>query len=216
MKINEVASKTKITKKNIRFYEEQKLLNPKRNVENGYREYSEEDVRMLQQIKLMRKLGVSIEEIRQMLSGQHTVGDGMQRHLIALEREKQNTEQAMMMCQRLKTVNAFLGDFDPEEILKEMENMESAGTTFKNKQQEDVRVQYMVPILISTLVIAFIICMITLVIWDYHSTPEEAPPLALIIIGIGILSLIGVGVVMALFQRIKEIGKGEVNDARKY
>ena len=41
MKINEVETLAGITKKNIRFYEEQKLLNPKRNVENGYRVYSE-------------------------------------------------------------------------------------------------------------------------------------------------------------------------------
>ena len=84
MKINEVEALVNITKKNIRFYEEQGLLNPKRNSENGYRDYSEEDVKILQQIKLLRKLGVSIEEIRQMLKGTHTVGDGMRRHLITL------------------------------------------------------------------------------------------------------------------------------------
>ena len=40
MKINQVEELVGITKKNIRFYEEQGLLNPDRNPENGYREYS--------------------------------------------------------------------------------------------------------------------------------------------------------------------------------
>ena len=36
MKINEVEALVGITKKNIRFYEEQGLLSPRRNSENGY------------------------------------------------------------------------------------------------------------------------------------------------------------------------------------
>ena len=44
MKINEVEQQAGITKRNIRFYEQQGLLSPKRNGENGYRDYSEEDV----------------------------------------------------------------------------------------------------------------------------------------------------------------------------
>lgn len=64
MKINEVEQKVGITKKNIRFYEQEGLLKPERNVQNGYREYSEEDLILLQKIKLLRKLSVPIEEIR--------------------------------------------------------------------------------------------------------------------------------------------------------
>ena len=47
MKINEVEALVGITKKNIRFYEEQGLLSPKRNSENSYREYGEEEVQTL-------------------------------------------------------------------------------------------------------------------------------------------------------------------------
>lgn len=74
MKINEVEALVGITKKNIRFYESEGLLCPRRNSENGYRDYSSSEVDTLRRIKLMRKLGVPLEEIRQMLSGVHTVG----------------------------------------------------------------------------------------------------------------------------------------------
>lgn len=50
---------------------------PGSNSENGYRDYGETEVEVLRRIKLLRKLGLPLEEIRQMLSGTHTVGDGM-------------------------------------------------------------------------------------------------------------------------------------------
>ena len=56
MKINEVEALVGITKKNIRFYEEQGLLKPGRNSQNGYREYGEPEVELLRQIKLLRKI----------------------------------------------------------------------------------------------------------------------------------------------------------------
>ena len=60
MKINEVEALVGITKKNIRFYEAEGLLTPRRNSENGYRDYGDEDVAVLRRIKLMRKLGLPL------------------------------------------------------------------------------------------------------------------------------------------------------------
>lgn len=55
MKIKQVEELVGITKKNIRFYEDQGLLEVKR-ADNGYREYGLEDVKRLQEIRLLRKL----------------------------------------------------------------------------------------------------------------------------------------------------------------
>ena len=101
MKINEVEALVGITKKNIRFYEAEGLLAPRRNSDNGYRDYGEAEVETLRRIKLLRKLGVPLEDIRQMLSGAHTVGDGMRRHLVTLERERQNLDAAAKLCGEL-------------------------------------------------------------------------------------------------------------------
>lgn len=40
MKINEVEAAVGVTKKNIRFYEEEGLISPRREPGNGYRSYS--------------------------------------------------------------------------------------------------------------------------------------------------------------------------------
>lgn len=216
MKINEVEALVHITKKNIRFYEDQELLSPKRNSENGYRDYGEKDVKILQQIKLLRKLGVPIEEIRHMLNGTHTLGDGMRRHLVTLEREKQNIEHSIAFCQELQNKEVLVSSLDASEILEQMESLEQTGASFQNKHKNDYRVHYVAPAVITLLTIIFMVAMITLLIWAYIQEPAEAPPMGFLIVLIVIFLSIIAGVILALTQRIHEIGKGEIEDAKRY
>ena len=74
MKINEVEELLQISKANIRFYEKEGLLSPKR-AENGYRDYSQEDVDRLKEIVLLRKTGMAISDIRGVLSGEFSIAD---------------------------------------------------------------------------------------------------------------------------------------------
>ncbi len=83
MKINEVEAAVGVTKKNIRFYEEEGLITPSREPGNGYRSYSQTDVERLRRIKLLRKLDVPLAEIREMLEGRSTLAEGMTRQLDA-------------------------------------------------------------------------------------------------------------------------------------
>ncbi len=216
MKINEVEALAGISKKNIRFYEEQRLLSPGRNAENGYREYGEKEVQVLRRIKLLRKLGVPIEEIRKMLSGAHTVGDGMRRHLISLEREQQNLEQSILLCRELQTRDIPIADLDAEEMLTRMEEMEKGGTCFSNQEKQDVRVRFVAPVIVTVLMVALMVSLSALFLWAYRVSPEEAPPIWVLFLVLGVFSAIGIGVILALAQRIREIVKGEIDDAKRY
>lgn len=216
MKINEVEALVGITKKNIRFYEEKGLLSPGRNTENGYRDYGEREVSLLQQIKLMRKLGVPIEEIRRMQQGTQTVGDGMRRHLVTLERERQNLEESVRLCELLQERTVPLSELDAQSVLDEMEKLELSGTTFQNKQQNDVRIRYVGPVLAAAAMIGLMLGLIALTLWAFYMEPENAPPLALALVLLSMPGLLIIGVLFALFQRIGEIKKGEIDDAKKY
>ena len=216
MKINEVESLVHITKKNIRFYEEQGLLSPKRNSENGYRNYSDSDVKILQQIKLLRKLGVSIEEIRQMLNETHTLGDGMQRHLVTLERDKRNLEHSISFCQKLQTQDIFISNVNVEELLEQMESLEQTGASFQNKQKNDVRSYYIAPAIVTVIMSTLMIALSALIVWAYIAEPQEAPPLWILIVLIFMCLSVVVGVILALKQRIHEIGKGEIEEAKHF
>ena len=46
MKIGEVAEQTGLSISNIRFYEKKGLIEPKRNEQSKYRDYTEEDVKL--------------------------------------------------------------------------------------------------------------------------------------------------------------------------
>ena len=216
MKINEVEALVGITRKNIRFYEAEGLLAPRRNSENGYRDYGEAEVSVLLQIKLLRKLGVPLEEIRRMQSGVHTVGDGMRRHLVTLERERRSLEQAIRLCGRLTDRQERLEDLDAGSILKEMEAMEQGGATFQNKQKKDVRIRYVAPVAITAGMVLLMGGFVGLLLWIIALGVEDAPPvLMLLVLALVPLVIIG-GVVLALVQRIREIGKGEIDDAKNY
>lgn len=216
MKINEVEALAGITKKNIRFYEDQGLLCPRRNAENGYRDYGEEDVQVLLRIRLLRKLGLSIEEIRQMLQGVHTVGDGMRRHMVSLEREKRNLEQSIDLCRELQTQDIPLTSLDAQGLLERMERMEQDGTAFRNRQVQDVRVQYTAPVAVTIIMVALMAGLCALLLWAYLKDPQNAPPIPVLVIIMGIFAAVGIGAVLALMQRILEIQKGEMDDARHY
>ena len=216
MKINEVEAQVGITKKNIRFYEEQGLLSPRRNSENGYRDYGEAEVAVLRQIKLMRKLGVPLEEIRRMQAG-GTVADGMRRHLVTLEREQKSLEQSIQLCQSLKDREERLDALDAGALLEEMERLEQTGTTFQDKQKQDAKpVRYAGAVVMALLTTALMAALIVLMVWGFTVDPADAPPLALLVVLVAIPGVIILGVLLALFQRIKEIQKGEEDDAKSY
>ena len=216
LKINEVEALVGITRKNIRFYESEGLVAPRRNSENGYRDYGEAEVRTLLQIKLLRKLGVSLEEIRNMQSGAHTVGDGMRRHLVSLERDRDNLDQAIRLCAGLTDRQERLGDLDAGSILKEMEAMEQSGATFQNKQKRDVRIRYVAPVAITVVMLLLMGGIAGLILWLTALSAEEAPPAFILAVLALVPLVISGGVVLALVQRIREIGRGEIDDAKNY
>jgi len=216
VKINEVEALVGITKKNIRFYETQQLLSPRRNAENGYRDYSDEDVTILRRIKLLRKLGVPIEEIQQVLYGAHTVGDCIRRHLITLEREKRNLEQSILLCQELQNIDTPIAELNAEGLLARMEEMERGGASFHDQRRQDVRKRYIAPVVITVVVVVFMAAMIGLLLWAYHIAPEESPPWWFLLVCIGLFAAVAVGVILALMQRVREINKGEIDDAKRY
>ena len=216
MKINEVEALVGITKKNIRFYESEGLLTPRRNSENGYRDYGESDVSALRRIKLMRKLGLPLEEIRQMLSGTHTVGDGMRRHLVTLQRERENLEASAALCTQLADCGEKLEALDAQVLLEQMETMERRGTTFQDKQTQDIRIRYVAPVVITVLTIGLMSAVMALIAWGDAAAPDAAPPPALLAVIAAIPAAVACGVLLALVQRIREIGRRELDDARKF
>ncbi|WP_345830979.1 Cu(I)-responsive transcriptional regulator [Erwinia sp. HDF1-3R] len=67
MNISDVAKKTGLTSKTIRFYEEKGLVTPPLRSENGYRSYSSKHIEELTLLRQARQVGFNLEECREMI-----------------------------------------------------------------------------------------------------------------------------------------------------
>ena len=79
MTIKDVEERTGLSRSNIRFYEKEKLIEPSRNESNGYRDYSENDVKNIKKIAYLRTLGISIEDIRSIISEKVTLQEMLEK-----------------------------------------------------------------------------------------------------------------------------------------
>lgn len=212
MKINEVEQQVGVSKKNIRFYEQQGLLHPKRNSENGYREYDESDILCLKKIKLLRKLSLPIEEIRRIQSGDLLLADALRRQLIVLEREKTNLAETAGLCRLILEEDCLYQTLSPDQYLERMVEMEEKGTKFKNVSNDTIR-KKRGSILAAVAFIFIMFACIGMLIWAFTQDPI---PNLLFGVFMMVPIIVILAVIVALLQRIKELEGGEEDAARKY
>lgn len=151
MNIHEVEKRTGISKQNIRFYEKEGLIQPARASLNHYREYTQEDVRTLQVIKVLRKLDMPISDIHRVLAEEISLEQATQKHLGVLREKKEELETSIHVCMSLSHAN--LQSLDVEEVLLRMEKEEKKGGIFtsiiddyrKVKKEEEVKSFSFVP-----------------------------------------------------------------------
>jgi DNA-binding transcriptional MerR regulator len=76
LQIGEVADRTGVTQRTLRFYEERGLLKPPTRMDGGFRLYSETDVGRVEQIKRMQNLlGLTLAEIKDMVEAEEVRGE---------------------------------------------------------------------------------------------------------------------------------------------
>ena len=202
MKIKYVEELVGITKKNIRFYEEQGLLAPDR-AENGYREYGPADVDRLMQIKLLRKLGVPIEEIKRIFQGSIHLDDCLDRHLDELERQKENLAKMQVISEQIIASHVTLQNLDTENYLNQVESMEKEGTSLMDVEKTDRRRKKLMGAIIPGIVMILILAAsIAAIAW--MNTIEKIPVIVNIIL-LGLPAIVIICIVAAIIGRMKEI-----------
>lgn len=120
MTIKELEERTGMARANIRFYEGEGLLSPRR-LDNGYRDYSEEDARTLEKIKLLRQLQLDIDTIRRVQGGALTLEQALFSQLTRLEGDRAVIERAAAVCRELEQSGVEYAALDPRPWLRQME-----------------------------------------------------------------------------------------------
>ena len=116
MKIQELEKRTGLDRPTIRYYEREGLLQPER-LENGYRNYSENDLRELMKIKLFRMLNIPIEQIQYLQNGHSTIADTVTIRLNSINHESKVLRKTEIFCEELVNCKQSYRDFDPLSFL---------------------------------------------------------------------------------------------------
>lgn len=121
MNIKEAENLSGISGQNIRYYEKQGLISPKRNRINSYREYGEEDIRILKTIRMLRMLDMPIEQIRLILKGDLSMGDALDMQKVRLEVQAKKLQSAISFCEQMGKEKRTLKELDIDSCLEQME-----------------------------------------------------------------------------------------------
>lgn len=122
LKVGELAKQTELSVRTLHYYDEVGLLSPSRRTEAGHRLYTANDVVRLRQIKSLRHLGSSLEEIQEILDApDFSPRQVIERHLARL---REQIELQQKLCDHLVEIAARLSlkeEVSAEEFVQTME-----------------------------------------------------------------------------------------------
>ncbi len=134
MKINELENLLGVTRATIRYYEDQGLVTPART-ENGYPDYSDEEALLFQKIIVLRKLGVGVPEIRDLIEGKTTLHDVLAGNVERLRAQQDEITAAIEMCNEIENEAGDFDSIDPPKYLRSMYEAEEKGKRFAEAKE---------------------------------------------------------------------------------
>lgn len=99
MRIKQVAELSGVSQRTLRYYDEIGLLKPTSVEENGYRQYSEQNLDRLQQILFYRALDFSLNDIRMMIEPDMNKLDILQRQRELLVEKNRHLQQIVQLIE---------------------------------------------------------------------------------------------------------------------
>lgn len=172
MTIKEVEEQTGLSRSNVRFYEKEKLITPARNESNGYRDYSDADVENIKKIAYLRTLGISIEDIRNVIEEKAALRDVIQKQNDMLNGQIADLNRAKILCEKmLDAENMEYDDLKVEQYVTELEDYWNDNRpVFK---VDSVSFLYIWGSFVTWAVIT-IVCLLTALL-SYANLPQEIP-----------------------------------------
>ncbi len=145
LQIGEVADRTGVTQRTLRFYEEKGLLKPPTRMEGGFRLYSEDDVQRVEQIRrLQNLLGITLAEIKEMVDAEEMLQElkAQYRPEADVEEKKRQLQKAIEVVQRQYSIVRQKA----EQMLEMREQLEERLKTFDRWMGELERLEQRAPV----------------------------------------------------------------------
>ena len=128
MNVSQLEAALDMPRASIRFYEKEGLLSPER-LANGYRDYSEADLETLRRIKLLRALGLPLEDIKALQEGRLRLSDALRTQEERLRREAAEREAARTLCRTMELEGAEYATLDAGRYLDQLDRLGQTGVT---------------------------------------------------------------------------------------
>lgn len=136
-KVGQLAQLTGLTVRTLHHYDQLGLLSPSTRTPSGHRLYGEPDVRRLYQIVALRELGLPLEVIGDLLTGEPAVADLLRDQLAHVDRQ---LEAIQALRRRLTTMVArvqMVGPPPSDDLLALMEEVMKMDEIMKRYFTED-------------------------------------------------------------------------------
>lgn len=168
----------------------------------------------MKKIKLLRKIGISVEDIKSVLNDNVTLENCLEKYLDVLEKQKSNLTNMYNLTEEIINQKCELNNLKTDEWLEKMENMEKEGIDFVNISKIDIHMKKKMGAIIGgAVMIVFMLFLIGMFLWENSVDPI---PLGLLIVLVAIPVVIIVCIIGVLIGRIREIDGGEEDEAAKY
>ena len=212
MRIKEVEDLVGITKKNIRFYEKEGLLTPGRELENSYRDYTDDDVKRLRIIKLLRKLDMPISAISDVLENRLSLQEALHLHSLLLEEQRCGIVNAQRVCRLISESGGDLETLDTEHFLSEILRSEENSTELVDIHRRDTVKKYRESVIASIVIVALLLVLAVFLIYLNNAGTMSV---GVLIACSAIIAIVVIGVIAMIIARLKDIKGGDETDLFK-
>lgn len=119
MRIIELEKRSGLDRATIRYYEKEGMIHPVRQ-DNGYRNYSEEELLNLKKIKLLRQLGMPLNKIQQLQQGSDDFHESLEAQIRSLEQQQQQAVLSAQVCRQMQEDSVTYATMDPDIYLEKL------------------------------------------------------------------------------------------------
>lgn len=140
MTIKEMETKLDIPRATIRFYEKEGLITPVRE-ENGYRDYSEDDLEKIKKIVILRKIGFSVNDIADLFDGARSFPEALDENILNLKKQMEELKGALILSEKMKDSVEDLKTLNVDSYLNYIDEEEKQGHKFMTIAKDIARTE---------------------------------------------------------------------------